>query len=95
MFTSEGRGNTPFHGGLLCLARGDIRRTTVVDSGGAGSCDGAFQIDMNCFAAGGCGGNPPAYLSSVGQQVNCQWWGRDSVMTGSFMSDALEYIVVP
>jgi hypothetical protein len=50
---------------------------------------------MNCFAAGLCGGNPQAYLSVPGTTVDCQWWGRDTVTQGSYLSDALEYFVCP
>ena len=39
--------------------------------------------------------NPQGYLLSLGQQINVQTWGRDSLATGSFLSDALEYFVGP
>jgi len=61
-----------------------------------------FTIDWNAFAhgvwmppGGQAPNNPAPFLVSAGQVVNVQWWGRDSVMTGSFMSDALEYTVCP
>jgi hypothetical protein len=55
---------------------------------------------MNAFASGNYAPgfpiyNPAAFLSLPGQQVNCQWWGRDTPATGSFMSNALEYWVCP
>jgi hypothetical protein len=31
----------------------------------------------------------------VGQQVNVQWWGRDTVANGSYLSEGLEYVVAP
>ena len=40
-------------------------------------------------------GNPDPFLLVVGQRVNGQWWGRDSVATGSFLSDGIEYDVGP
>ncbi|HVS11733.1 MAG TPA: hypothetical protein VMS76_17830 [Planctomycetota bacterium] len=41
------------------------------------------------------GGNPAGFLSVPGTSVVCQWWGRDSPSTLSFLSDALEYVVRP
>ena len=85
----------PFAGGVLCVAPGGVRRAGPVNSGGTpGACDGAFSIDMNAFAFGGGGGFVPAgYLSVCGTRVFAQFWGRDSLMTGSFLSDAIEYVV--
>ena len=54
-----------------------------------------FSVDVNTFASGNGGGNPDPCLAIVGQQVNVQWWGRDSIATGSFLSDGLEYVVLP
>ena len=50
---------------------------------------------MNAFASGNAGGNPAAFLTLPGSMINAQWWGRDSVMTGSFLSDGVEYVVAP
>ena len=63
---------------------------------------------MNAFAQGlwtvpDCAGNPsgtpannPAgYLTNPGTTVFTQYWGRDSVATGSFVSDGLSYVVGP
>ena len=55
----------------------------------------SWSLDLNAFASGNAGGNPDAFLSAPGTEVYCQWWGRDSVSTGSFLSDALRYIVRP
>jgi hypothetical protein len=89
----------PFQGGLLCLATGGLRRAGPATSGGTpGGCDGTFAIDMNTFAKGlwpQPSTNPATYLLTPGQTVVCQWWGRDSVATGSLLSDALEYAVGP
>jgi hypothetical protein len=95
VYGDAGAATLPFHGGTLCVSP-PLRRSVGVSSGGtSGACDGAFSLDMNCFASGNCGGNPAAYLTLVGQTVHCQWWGRDSVATGSFLSDALQYSVGP
>ena len=101
----------PFEGGTLCVTPSQIRRAGSTNSkgtpGGA-SCDGEFALDMNAFAAGAwsvpdCAGlpsglapnNPAAYLLSAGQDVYCQFWGRDSLATGSFVSAGLQYTVEP
>jgi hypothetical protein len=86
----------PFLGGLLCI-NGPVRRATTVASVGGtpGNCDAVFQIDMNAFAAGMAGGNPQAYLSFPGTHIDCQWWGRDTFASGSYLSDALGYCIGP
>jgi hypothetical protein len=95
LYSDGGRNNVPFQGGILCVGV-PLRRSVPVKSGGNPSqCDGAFVLDMNAFASGNAGGNPQAYLLVVGTMVNTQWWGRDSVSTGSFLSDGLEYYVLP
>jgi hypothetical protein len=63
---------------------------------------------MNTFAKGvwsvpdcaglpsGIGPNAPAaYLTGPGQDIYCQFWGRDTVATGSFLSDGLRYTIEP
>jgi hypothetical protein len=93
--SDQGSANPPFHGGVLCV-NPPLRRSVGVSSGGTpGLCDGTFTIDMNCFAAGACGGNPVGFLRAPGTFVSTQWWGRDSVATGSFLSDGLTYVVGP
>jgi len=95
LHSDQGQSNLPFQGGILCV-NPPLRRSVGVDSGGTPNvCDGLFTLDMNCFAAGACGGNPAGFLSSPGTQVSCQWWGRDSVATGSFLSDGVTYTVGP
>ena len=56
-------------------------------------CDGTLSIDMNAFAVGALGGNPLPSLTVPGTQVNCQFWGRDTLANGALLSDALEYFV--
>ena len=92
LYTDQGRAAAAFQGGTLCLA-GTVRATRAVSSGGGGACAGAFGIDWNSFAQGLLGGAPHAFLRSPGQEVHVQVWGRDSRTTGSFLSDALEYVV--
>jgi hypothetical protein len=98
MYSSQGRGNVPFSGGTLCLGTPGVLRSPAVNSGGAPfptgpACDGVFSIDWNAFAQGMAGGNPAAFLKTIGQQVNVQVWGRDTVNTGPYLSNALEYLV--
>jgi hypothetical protein len=58
-----------------------------------GHCDAGFAIDVNSFASGSFGGTPQAYLLSIGQMINVQWWGRDSLSSGSYLTEGLEYVV--
>jgi hypothetical protein len=71
-------------------------------------CAGVFAIDMNTFAQGmwvvpDCAGaptatlpnNPAAFLLNMGDTINAQFWGRDSVATGSFLSDGVSYVQGP
>jgi hypothetical protein len=98
MYSPGGKANFPFNGGTLCIAPQGLRRSPAVLSiGGTPGpfCDAVFQLDWNSFASGNAGGNPQAFIASVGQVVNLQWWGRDSVAAGSLVSDAIEYTVCP
>ena len=95
LYTEAGRAASPFSGGTLCVAT-PLRRSLAVSSGGTnGQCDGTFSLDMNAFASGGLGGNPSAFLSLPGVVVDVQWWGRDTIPTGAFLSNALEYRIQP
>jgi len=71
-------------------------------------CAGVFAVDMNAFASSNwvvpdCAGapsgtpanNPAAFLLTPGTQIDCQFWGRDSQPTGSFVSGGISYIVGP
>jgi hypothetical protein len=97
VYGPNGSGNVPFQGGILCVNATGLRRSAaVISSGGTpGNCDAHFELDWNAFASGNAGGNPAPFLLSVGQQVNLQWWGRDTVANGSYLSNALEYSVCP
>jgi len=94
LYTDAGRGNAPFAGGILCLATNPLKRTLAVFDtvGTPGQCDGVLAFDMNAFAAGALGGNPLASLAIPGTQVNCQFWGRDT-LGNALLSNALEYFV--
>ena len=95
MYTDSGRGYSPFSGGTLCLNAAPLKRSiAVIDTSGTpGQCDGTLSIDMNAFASGVLGGNPLPTLSVPGTQVNCQFWGRDTIANGALLSDALEYVI--
>jgi hypothetical protein len=101
----------PFQGGTLCVDPMSLRRAGPMNSMGTpgnANCDGQFVLDMNAFAmaawivpdcAGAPAGLPPnvpaSYLTTPGQVVFTQVWGRDSVATGSFLSSGLQYTVGP
>ena len=87
----------PFAGGYLCVSPQGLRRgpPTPTIAASPGLCDGAFYLDINSFAQGLAGGAPQAFLRVAGQQVNCQWWGRDSIASGSYLSDGIEYVTTP
>jgi hypothetical protein len=93
LYSSSGAGNSPFQGGTLCVDTQGLRRSVAVSSGGFGTCGGEFGLDMNAFAQGNAGGNPDPFLTQIGTQVHAQWWGRDTLATGSFLSDGLRYVV--
>ena len=93
-YNNAGPAVLPFSGGLLCVAPMGLRRTISVNSGGtSGACDGVFSIDLNAFASGVLGGSPASYLSMPGTRINAQWWGRDTLATGTILSNAIEYEV--
>jgi len=109
--TSQAATPLPFQGGLLCVESMSARRAGPTDSmgtpGGA-NCDGKFALDMNTFAVGNwvvpdCSGNPAgipannaaAFLTVAGTTVFAQFWGRDSVATGSFVSDGVAWTIGP
>jgi hypothetical protein len=95
----------PFNGGLLCVQPMGLRRGGPTNSlGTSGACDGVFSIDMNTFAQGlwvvpptGAipPNNPAGFLTTAGTSVHCQFWGRDSIQTGSYVSEGLSFSVCP
>ena len=95
IYTDSGPGSFPFGGGILCLNPSPLKRSiAVIDTSGTpGQCDGTLSIDMNAFAVGALGGNPLQSLTIPGTQVNCQFWGRDTLANGALLSDALKYFV--
>lgn len=104
MFYTVGgaRNATPFQCGQLLVGPAGIKRTPAQSAGGnlppANDCSGSYQIDMNAFAAGLAGGNPSPGLSIAGNQVHCQFWGRDqgfAAPCNTMLSDGLEYLINP
>jgi hypothetical protein len=97
IYSPNGRNNAPFQGGTLCIAAQGLRRSPVATStgGSPGMCDATLSMDWNAFASGVGGGNPAAFLKNVGQQVNLQWWARDTMANGSYLSNGLEYTLCP
>jgi hypothetical protein len=85
-----------FGTGLLCIYP-PVRRGTILSTigGSPGMCDALRSMDMNAFAHGLLGGNPQAYLTVPGTQVDLQWWGRDNFANGDYLSGALQYYVGP
>jgi hypothetical protein len=103
LYTNGGPGNAPFPSGghILCIGT-PVRRGGPANSGGTPgpNCDGFFSLDVNEFASGNYMPgfptfNPAAFLLVAGTQINVQWWGRDTVPTGSFMSDAVQFFTRP
>jgi hypothetical protein len=98
LYNTGSQAGAPFQGGTLCVQATGIRRGGPANSGGSATCDGTFAIDLNTFAAGlwpQPSNTPAPFLQDIGQRVSVQWWGRDTVATGSFLSNALEYTVCP
>jgi hypothetical protein len=99
----------PFQGGSLCIDPVGLRRAGPTNSlGGCNpKCNGIFALDMSAFTQGAwqyldCGGmpagpatNPASFLTSIGIRVWAQFWGRDSVATGSYLSSGLTWLVGP
>jgi hypothetical protein len=94
VYGNQGRAALPFQGGILCVLA-PSRGVPASSWGTPGACDGAFAMDVNAFAHGLLGGHPKAFLLVPGTVVDVQWWGRDTLATGSHLSDALEYTVAP
>ena len=97
----------PFGGGNGVICFTPVRRAAPMDSGGTpgNNCDGSFVLDFNSFMAlawvnGGCSPNigpqtNPAGFLAAGTSVFAQVWGRDSVATGSFVSDGVSWVIGP
>jgi hypothetical protein len=97
LYGMNGRATLSFAGGTLCVNPPVRRGAAVFAIGGTQgtACDASFSIDWNAYAAGFLGGNPASFLRSLGQRVQLQWWGRDTPVHGSFLSNALDYTVCP
>ena len=95
----SGQSSNPWGNGTMYVA-GSKKRTPLMNSFGtpppADDCTGGVALDMNLFASGALGGSPKPALSVPGQMVNVQYWGRDpEAASGTFLSDAVEYVVGP
>ncbi len=96
----DGRQAVPFGAGTFCL-RTPVQRTPIMNSAGnpgsVSDCSGSYSLDFNAYAKGLLGAAAPAELTSVGQRVNVQCWGRDpqGALATTFLSNALEYVVGP
>ncbi len=95
-----GRQAVPFGAGTFCMLT-PVQRTPIMNSGGnptsVNDCSGSYSLDFNAYAKGLLGVAAPTELSTVGQRVNVQCWGRDpqGALATTFLSDALEYVVGP
>lgn len=91
LFWGLGPESTPFLGATLCV-RPPLARTTVQFSGGnppPDDCSGTYSFHFSA-----------AYMASVGlsagDRVYAQYWARDpSAITGTSLSDALAFPILP
>lgn len=96
----DGRQAVPFGAGTFCMLT-PVQRTPVMNSGGnpgsVNDCSGSYSLDFNAYAKGLLGVAAPSELTTVGQRVNVQAWGRDpqGALDTTFLSNALEYVVGP
>lgn len=87
----SGRANTPFQGGLKCVAD-PVRRTPLQNSGGLisfNNCSGVFALDFTALINSGL--DP---LLVPGATINLQSWHRDPGSASSTgLSNALEFAI--
>jgi hypothetical protein len=105
LYNTQSAPPVAFQGGTLCISLSNLRRGGPTDSlGTPGQCNGVFAIDMNTFAQGLWvvppsgqlpAHNPAPYLLVPGTTVHCQYWGRDTFQTASYVSDGLRYTICP
>jgi hypothetical protein len=89
-FGLTGPASTPFQGGTLCVG-GILNRLNVKNSGGAAACSGSITYTLAELLASPGGGG-----IGLGQQVNCQTWGRDVPDPfGSSLSNGLQFVTCP
>ncbi len=95
LYGTNGRANTPFFGGTLCLAT-PILRTPAQNSGGTlggANCTGVYSFDFNAWNMSGGGPHLPA-----GTLVDAQYYSRDpgfAAPNNVGLSNALEFTMSP
>ena len=81
LFGLCGPAATTFYGGTLCI-EAPIHFVALGPAGGGSpagpDCSAGYSIDMNSYASGLLGGNPPPALRSPGTAVYAQFWSRDN-----------------
>lgn len=92
VFSLNGRAQSPFGGGTLCVAA-PWARTTLQHSGGTGlpaqDCSGAWQLDFNAWMSS-------HFTLPAGTLVQCQWLGRDpgfAAPNNWALSNALDFTI--
>ena len=90
----SGRAALPFLGGTLCVMPPN-RRTGLQNAGGSlpptMDCSGSYSFDFNALIQSGI--DP---LLVPGQQINGQYWSRDSAQpdgTGVSLANAIEFVI--
>ena len=77
-----------------CVVPPVVRTSLLTATGTAGSCDGAFSLDMNTVWT-----NQPAKNPGAAAVVQAQLWFRDPFNTANnqatSLSDAIEFVVAP
>jgi sugar lactone lactonase YvrE len=90
IYSKTGAASLPFQGGWLCVG-GSIKRTPAQNSGGAGSCGGAFDLDFNAYVP--ISGDPGLVS---GASIWAQYWFRDPLaLSATGLSNAVQFVLGP
>ncbi|MBI5435302.1 MAG: hypothetical protein HZA52_20880 [Planctomycetes bacterium] len=96
MYGNSGPTAVPFLGGTLCVQPPLRRSVPTIDTlGTQGQCNGVLELDFAAFASGNSGGNPASWLTTPGQFVWCQYWGRDEPTGETILTNALTFRICP